>query len=42
MEIYKIVEGYENYEVSTFGNVRNIKTNRILKPGTSSNGYLIV
>jgi hypothetical protein len=41
MEIYKIVEGYENYEVSTFGNVRNVKTNRILKPGTDSDGYLI-
>jgi hypothetical protein len=42
MEIYKLIEGYENYEVSTFGNVRNTNTNRILKPGTESNGYLIV
>jgi hypothetical protein len=42
MEIYKLIEGYENYEVSTFGNVRNVSTDRILKPGTDGDGYLIV
>lgn len=30
-EVWKKIEGYENYEVSTFGNVRNINTGRILK-----------
>ncbi len=30
MEEYKIITGYENYEISNLGNVRNIKTNRIL------------
>jgi hypothetical protein len=29
----------ENYEVSTFGNVRNKKTFRILKPWLSGSGY---
>jgi hypothetical protein len=42
MEIYKLIEGYENYEVSTFGNVRSINTDRILKPRTDKDGYLIV
>lgn len=31
-EIWKSVKDFENYEVSTHGNVRNKKTNRILKP----------
>lgn len=38
IEEWKTVLNYENYEVSTFGNVRNKKTNRILKP-SSSGGY---
>jgi hypothetical protein len=42
MELYKLIDGYENYEISTFGNVRNIKTNRILKPITYGDGYLMV
>ena len=38
-EEYKTIEGYENYEVSRLGNVRNKKTGRILKQALSSNGY---
>ena len=38
-EIYRIIVGYENYEVSNFGNVKNIKTKRILKHGFGSCGY---
>jgi len=30
-EIWKSIEGYETYSVSTFGNVRNDKTGKILK-----------
>lgn len=30
-EIWKTIEGYETYSVSTFGNVRNDKTGKILK-----------
>ena len=29
METYKKIQGYENYSVSDFGNVRNNKTCRI-------------
>lgn len=32
MENYKKVIGFANYEVSNLGNVRNIKTSKILKP----------
>ena len=42
MEIYKIIKKFENYEISNFGNVKNIKTGRILKPVINSNGYLQV
>ena len=40
-EIYKTISGFDNYEVSTFGNVRNIKSGRILKVSlnNSINGY---
>jgi hypothetical protein len=31
MEIYKPIIEFPNYEVSNLGNVRNIKTNKILK-----------
>ena len=30
-EIWRTIENYENYEVSTFGRVRNKKTGRILR-----------
>ena len=30
-EQYKIINGFSNYEISNFGNVRNIKTGLILK-----------
>ncbi len=39
MEEYRTIVGYENYEVSNFGNVKNIKTNRVLKPGIDGHGY---
>ena len=39
MEEYKIIKGFENYEVSNFGNIINNKTNRILKPGIDGRGY---
>ena len=38
-EEYKSIVDFENYEVSNFGNVRNIKTGRILKPSIDSHGY---
>lgn len=40
MEIWKDIKGYEDfYEVSSYGNVRNKKTNTILKGDTNSVGY---
>ena len=39
MEIYKKIIGFENYEVSDLGNVRNVKTGRILKARISKRGY---
>ena len=39
MEEYKIIKGYENYSVSNFGNVKNNKTDRILKPKIDKDGY---
>jgi hypothetical protein len=40
-EEWKLIKNYENYEVSSLGNIRNIKTKRILK-STNQGGYLIV
>jgi hypothetical protein len=40
-EDWKNIINYNNYEVSTFGKVRNTKTSRILKPANNG-GYLYV
>jgi len=42
MEEWKIILNYPNYEVSNLGNVRNIKTKRILKTGVNPSGYYII
>ena len=42
VETYKKIEGFENYSVSDFGNVRNNKTSRIIKGRDNTNGYLRV
>lgn len=41
MEVWKKIKGFENYEISNLGNVKNITTNRILKKELSK-GYLRV
>lgn len=41
LEIFRTSQ-YEGYSVSTLGNVRNDRTGRILKPGKTKLGYLIV
>ena len=41
-EHWASIDGYRNYEVSWWGRVRNTKTARILKPQTSTPGYLFV
>jgi hypothetical protein len=42
LEEYKIISDFDNYEVSNYGNVKNIKTNRILKKNVDVNGYYTV
>ena len=41
MEIYKSIDGYDNYEISNMGNVRNKKTGVILKQSTSTGYYKV-
>ena len=40
-ETFVKIEGFENYEVSNLGKVRNIKSGRILKPKLNKYGYLV-
>lgn len=41
MEIYKNILGFEGiYEISNYGNVKNIIKNKVLKPRKHTNGYL--
>jgi hypothetical protein len=40
-EVWRQIEGYDKYEVSSLGNVRNSKTGRILKQGKKG-GYCMV
>jgi hypothetical protein len=42
LEEYRFIKDYENYEVSNFGNVRNSKTSRILKPNLHKDGYHLI
>jgi hypothetical protein len=40
MEIYKPIKNFEDtYYISNLGNVKSIKTNKILKNSISTNGY---
>ena len=41
-EEFKSIDDYDNYLVSNYGNVKNSKTNRILKPGNHKQGYKLV
>ena len=38
-EIWKTIEEFDNYEVSTLGRVRNIETGKVLKPTLNGSGY---
>ena len=38
-EFFLPVEGYDNYFISNFGNIKNSKTNRIMKQRTRKDGY---
>ena len=41
-ETWAKINGWPNYEVSTYGNVRNVKTGKILKQRITPKGYLHV
>ena len=41
-EIWKKIKNYDDYEISNLGNVKSLKSNKILKPSKSSSGYLQV
>lgn len=41
-EIWKHIEGYSNYSISNMGRIKNLKTNKFLKPVDSGNGYVRV
>ncbi len=42
LTVWLPIKDYPNYEVSICGQVRNITTKRILRPGLASNGYYII
>ena len=42
MEIWKIIKDFENYELSNFGKIRNLKTGKILTNNISKRGYFVV
>lgn len=41
-EIWLTTKHNINYEVSNYGNIRNLKTKRILKPSISNKGYYMI
>lgn len=41
-EEWVLIEDFPNYMVSSFGRIKNIKTNRILKPYFHSDGYKFI
>lgn len=41
-ENWKSINGYENYEISDHGNIKIIKTNKMLKPRDNNIGYYII
>ena len=43
-EIWKCIEGFENYQISSYGRVKSLKNNKesILKPCKIGRGYYVV
>ena len=41
-EMFLPIEGYDNYFISNFGNIKNSKTNKILKQHNQRQGYKLV
>ena len=41
-EFFLPIKNYEKYSISNHGNIKNNKTNRILKPSTNPQGYKLI
>ena len=41
-EVFLPIDGYDNYFVSNFGNIKNSKTNKILKLNNHRQGYKLI
>ena len=41
IESWLLIDGYNNYEVSSIGRIRNNETKRILKTHVNTNGYVV-
>ena len=42
VEVFRSIDGYESYAISSFGKVKNTKTGKILKGSVNRQGYLKV
>ena len=42
IEQWRLIDGYDNYEISSHGRVRNNKTSQIMKLSTTTKGYMQV
>ena len=42
IEVYANITGFSNYQISNHGNVKIIRTGKIMKPAKSGHGYLSV
>ena len=42
VEVFRSIDGYKSYAISTFGRVKNVKTGKILKARNDKYGYLRV
>ena len=42
VEVFRSIDGYDNYAISSFGRVKNTKTGKILKGSVNGQGYLVV
>jgi len=42
IEIWKPIDGYDNYEVSSFGNIKSVKTGNILKPAIKNKYNFVI
>ncbi len=41
-EIWKLIKGFDGYQISNYGRVRNVNTGKILKPQTRPDGYISI